>query len=404
MLIDGYAFRLQTSDVSEGRFPDGTTNIVRFFGTASPGDSNWRQLTNIVINEVLTHTDSPLEDAVELRNLTGQPVDVSGWWLSDDNGTLRKYQIPSPTIVPANGFTVIYETTFTNAELAAIPFALSSHGDEVVLSAAANNALTGFRTAVKFGAADNGISFGRHTTSDGRVEFVAQTGLTFGVDDPDNVEQFRAGRGLTNSSPRVGPVVISEVMYHPPDNGTNDNTRDEFIELHNISTVPVPLFDGTNGWHLRDAVDFDFALGTVLPPGGYLIVVSFDPVNNPSALAGFRARYNVANDTAITGPYTGKLGNDTDDIELRKPGTPDTNGVDYILVERVRYADVAPWPANADGIGLSLQRQSSTPRRPAPPTRPEIPMATGCRTVGKRSLASTRSIRWMPVSIPTAMA
>ena len=360
VLIDGYAFRLQTSDVSEGRFPDGTTNIVRFFGTASPGDSNWRQLTNIVINEVLTHTDSPLEDAVELRNLTGQPVDVSGWWLSDDNGTLRKYQIPSPTIVPANGFTVIYETTFTNAELAAIPFALSSHGDEVVLSAAANNALTGFRTAVKFGAADNGISFGRHTTSDGRVEFVAQTARTFGVDDPDNVEQFRAGRGLTNSSPRVGPVVISEVMYHPPNNGTNDNTRDEFIELHNISTVPVPLFDGTNGWHLRDAVDFDFALGTVLPPGGYLIVVSFDPVNNPSALAGFRSRYNVANDTAITGPYTGKLGNDTDDIELRKPGTPDTNGVDYILVERVRYADVAPWPANADGIGLSLQRQSST--------------------------------------------
>ena len=52
---------------------------------------------------------------------------------------LRKYQIPTPTIIPAHGFTVIYETAFTNDEQAVIPFAISSHGDEVVLSAFANN-------------------------------------------------------------------------------------------------------------------------------------------------------------------------------------------------------------------------------------------------------------------------
>jgi hypothetical protein len=53
---------------------------------------------------------------------------------------------------------------------------------------------------------------------------------TFGVDDPANVEEFRAGTGVTNVYPRIGPVVISEVMYHPPDLGTNDNVADEFIE------------------------------------------------------------------------------------------------------------------------------------------------------------------------------
>ncbi len=165
---------------------------------------------------------------------------------------------------------------------------------------------------------------------------------------------------MANVYPRVGPIVISEIMYHPPDVGTNDNTRDEFIELQNISTVPVPLFDGTNGWHLRDAVDFDFAPGTVIRPGEFLLVVGFDPVNNPTALAGFRSRYNVATGTAIVGPYSGKLGNDGDDIELRKPGVPDLSGVDYILVEQVRYFDAAPWPASADGIGLSLQRSTAT--------------------------------------------
>src|SRR5262249_32296440 len=147
--------------------------IVSFPGTDSPGASNYRRLTNIVINEVLTHSDLPLEDAIELLNLSAQSIDISGWWLSDDNGTLQKYQIPSPTVLPPHGFTVIYETHFTNRNEAAVPFALSSSGDETVLSAAANNTLTGYRASVKFGAALNGVSFGRYLNSVGEEQFVA---------------------------------------------------------------------------------------------------------------------------------------------------------------------------------------------------------------------------------------
>ncbi|MCI0748740.1 MAG: lamin tail domain-containing protein, partial [Verrucomicrobia subdivision 3 bacterium] len=310
-------------------------------------------------NEVLTHTDLPFEDAIELRNLTAQPIDVGGWWLSDDNGTLQKYQIPSPTLIPAYGFTVIYENQFTNQEIAAIPFALSSRGDEVVLTAATNNALTGYRTSVDFGAAENSVSFGRYITSDARDEFVGMSRRSFGVNDPGTVEEFRGGQGDTNPYPRVGPIVITEIMYHPPDDGTNDNVRDEFIELHNISSAAVPLYDAaypTNVWRLRDAVDFDFPPGAVIGPGDYLLVVSFDPVNNPSALADFRSRYNVSAGAAIVGPYSGKLANDSDEIELRKPDLPNLDDVPYVLVERVRYFDAAPWPPEADGTGFSLQR------------------------------------------------
>jgi hypothetical protein len=185
---------------------------------------------------------------------------------------------------------------------------------------------------------------------------VAMSARTFGADDPGSVVEFRAGTGKTNTYPRVGPVVITEVMYHPPDLGTNDNTRDEFIELRNITTAPVALFEGTNGWRLRDAVDFDFPSGTTIQPGDYLLVVGFDPTNNPAALAAFRSRYNVDPGTRIVGPWSGKLDNDNEDIELRRPGVPDTNGVPYILVERVRYRDTFPWPTEAGGTGFSLQR------------------------------------------------
>ena len=51
--------------VSQGRFPDGSANIVSFPTTVSPGESNYLPLTNAVANEILTHTDPPLEDAIE---------------------------------------------------------------------------------------------------------------------------------------------------------------------------------------------------------------------------------------------------------------------------------------------------------------------------------------------------
>jgi hypothetical protein len=50
--------------------PDGLSSVVSFVETPTPGDSNFLPLPNVVVNEVLTHTDPPLEDAIELRNVT----------------------------------------------------------------------------------------------------------------------------------------------------------------------------------------------------------------------------------------------------------------------------------------------------------------------------------------------
>ncbi|MCX7872578.1 MAG: lamin tail domain-containing protein, partial [Verrucomicrobiae bacterium] len=358
-LLDAIAFGAQTEGVSEGRFPDGNTNIVKFPLTESPGEPNYRMLTNVVVNEVLARALPPFEDAIELRNLTSQPLDISGWWLSDDFGTLEKYQFPTPTVIPANGYFVVYAAQFTNRLYAAIPFALNANGDEVVLSQTTNGVLTGYRTYAKFGTAAPNVSFGRYVTSDGKVEFTAMKSRTFGKDDPTSVEEFRQGMGAPNSEPLVGPVVISEIMYHPPDSGTNDNVAHEYIELRNITSAPVPLYDQeypTNTWRIRDAVKFDFPQGVVLQPYEEILVVSFDPVNNPTLLREFRQVYNIDPSTRIFGPYDGKLSNKDADIELNKPFTPTTNNVPYIRVEHVHYYDSSPWSAEADGTGFSLNR------------------------------------------------
>ncbi|HON07174.1 MAG TPA: lamin tail domain-containing protein, partial [Verrucomicrobiota bacterium] len=358
-VIDAITFGPQDDGVSEGRFPDGSTNIFKFPLTVSDGKPNYLMLTNVVVNEILTRTAPPYEDAIEFYNLTDQPLDISGWWLSDDFGTLEKYQFPMPTIIPPNGYFVVYAVQFTNREYAAIPFGLNANGDEVVLSEFRDGQLTGYRTYAKYGTAAPNVSFGRYVTSDGRIEYVAMSKRTFGMDDAASVEEFRTGTGAPNASPLVGPVVISEIMYHPPDLGTNDNVVYEYIELRNITSVPVMLYDPdypANTWRIRDAVKYDFPTGITLEPYEEILLVSFDPSINPTLLKEFKQTYKIESGVRIFGPYTGKLSNKDADIELERPFTPTTNTVPYIRVEHIHYYDSAPWPAAADGTGYSLNR------------------------------------------------
>ncbi len=373
-LIDSVTFGAQAEGVSQGRLPDGSANILSFPGHATPGDANFLTLSDVVINEVLAHSTLPLEDAIELHNTGAGAIDISGWYLSDSQNNPLKFAIPANTILPAGGFAVFYENQFNQLNPDK-PFSLSSaNGDDVFLSQVNGpGQLTGYRATTRFGASAQGVSVGRHYSSVG-VDFTALSQRTFGEDSSTTVEGFRTGTGLPNSAPLVGPVVISEIMYHPPDvilaGVTNDNDLDEFIELRNLSAEPVALFDAshpTNVWRLRDAVDFEFPASTTLPGDGRLVIVSFDPLTNAAALAAFRLKHSLDGSAVILGPWRGRLANNSENVELFRPdapvapGLPDAGFVPYLLVDRVRYSDTLPWPSLADGNtngnGLSLHRR-----------------------------------------------
>ncbi len=365
--IDTVVYGLQRTGESEGRLPDGADQVVSFPTTPTPEASNYLPLTNVVINEVLTHTDPPLEDAIELYNPSGASVGIGGWYLSNSEWDLKKYRIPNGTTIAGRGYRVFYENQFNSTN--AVPFTLNSaHGDAVLLSAAdgAGN-LTGYRAQVSFGAARNGVSFGRFATSIG-TDWVAMLSRTFGVDNPASLAQFRTGTGLTNSSPRIGPVVINEIMYHPvTQSGTNltENPDEEYLELRNITSGPVPLYDPaavTNRWKLGGGIEYVFPGGVTLPAGGCVVVVGFDPVANPAALASFRAKYGMSMSVPVYGPFQGRLDNGGERIDLNQPDSPqaaphpDAGFVPYVLVDGVTYGSTLPWPAGADGTGMSLQR------------------------------------------------
>lgn len=363
-LVDSVTFGPQSTGVSQGRLPDGTGPLTFFPSSTSPGAANYLALTNVVISEVLARARLPLEDAIELQNVGAGTVDISGWWLSDSPREPRKFVIPAGSVLEPGQFVVFYQNQFDASPGASNSFALNgTRGDEVVLSQAdgAGN-WTGYRAQVEFGPALPGITFGRVPVSGGH-DFAELLQPTLGVDAPATVEEFRQGRGASNAPPRAGSIVISEVMYHPPDLGAQDNRRDEFIELFNRTGAPVTLFDPafpTNTWRLRGAVDFEFPAGVTLPPQGTAVIVGFDPETDNAARAGFESVYGPVSN--LFGPFRGKLDNGEDDVRLAYPGAPeDVDGPDlgfvpFIIGDRVHYFTTPPWPIEPDGGGLSLTR------------------------------------------------
>ena len=361
--VDTISFGPQSLGVSQGRLPDGAAAIVNFPTTPTPGKSNFLPLSNVVVNELLAHTDPPLEDAVEFYNPGTTNVNIGGWYLSDSQNNLLKYRVPTNTVIPAGGYVVFYEYQF-NPDVTSLSFSFSSaKGDNVYLSQSfAPGTVTGYRAYAEFGASENGVSFGRFLTSVG-ADFTAMSARTFGQDNPVTTNQFRLGTGLTNTYPKVGPVVINEIMYHP----VSTNEVYEFIELRNITAVTVPLFDTNNPantWRVRKGVDFNFLTGTSIPAGGYLVLVSFDPVADPASLALFRSAYGT--NMTLAGPYLGKLDNTGEALELQRPDAPQTvpgpdfGLVPYLAVDRVVYGDTAPWPASPDGFGDALKKTTSS--------------------------------------------
>jgi hypothetical protein len=378
---DGEKLRLVNSDGNnitsveydnEPPWPRGADGVgyslVNMNAAGNPDDpANWRASANVigspgaddpapsygvgvVVNEVLTHTDPPLEDAIELHNPTAGAIDISGWYLSDQyqstdptRARLKKYRIPAGTILPPGGYKVFYENEFNgNNSSALIKFAFSSNGEEAYLSSAdAGGNLTGCIVGLEFGASDNGVALGRHPTSAGG-DFTFLSQHTFGVTNPTTLAEFRQGTGAINAAPRVGPVVISEIMYNPAAGGT------EFLELQNITGTNVDL----SGWTLKGAA-FTFPINTIIAPSNFVVLLG--TTNLGTEL--FRFSNSVpASVPILAQSFT--LQNDGEALELLKPNDPSTNPP--IRVDRVRYNDKSPWPTEADGEGASLERHPSS--------------------------------------------
>ena len=319
-----------------GSYREGTPVAAPNFANAS-----------VIISEVLAHTDEPQVDYIELHNPGASAIDIGGWYLSDSGTNLQKYQIPASTIIAAGGYLVFDESDFNPAPLNPGPndFALSSEGDQVWLTSTIGGETT-FVDVVEFGATFNGESVGPVPTDGGRLSPLV-------VPTPAAV----------NSAARLGPLLITEVHYHPTDptgaelgvDSTVTASDFEFVEVHNPGSTAVSLQD----WQLRGDVDYDFENISVAA-GATIVVTRFNPdtADNSNRVLLFRNRHGITSGVQLVGGYDGTLSNSFARVELQQPDSPapeTPTEIPHVTSDEVLYDDLAPW-ANADGNGQSLQR------------------------------------------------
>lgn len=292
------------------------------------------------INEVLSHTDTPGGDAIELFNNSADEVDISGWYLTDNKNDLSDaYQIPNETVIEPNGYLVLYETPDqTDSEYTfGDDFQLSAHGEQIFLFGADRGIRNGYAHGFSFGEVENNITFGRYVNASGQIQFVAQKEKTLGAE---------------NAGPYVSDIVISEIMYH----ADGDIAPCNFVEITNTNPNELILFDydhPKNRWKIN-GIDFTFPDTVTIKNNERIVLIE----QGQLSVAEFRSYYELPNDIRIF-TYDGTLKANRETLEVLKPEDPideDDDVPPYMVMDRAGYDEDNPGLEAADGSGVSLER------------------------------------------------
>ena len=111
-------YGLLKADQAYSKMPDGSfsTDLA-----PTPGQPNTQEsaalildqiaaqnTTGAILSEVCASSEIYEYDWVELKNVTGQKIDLSGFGLSDNGASPRKWQFPQGTILPAGGWLCVW--------------------------------------------------------------------------------------------------------------------------------------------------------------------------------------------------------------------------------------------------------------------------------------------------------
>jgi hypothetical protein len=150
----------------------------------------------------------------------------------------------------------------------------------------------------------------------------------------------------------TSPLRVTEIMYHPSDASTDDETGYtdsdfEFIEILNTSDETV----GLAGVEFTQGIYFDFtdSAVTTLGAGEYVILVS--------NLDAFKARYTNWASINIAGEYQGKFYITTGSLDNSGETITLTDGLNNTILD-FEYDD--SWYEVTDGEGYSLTLIDST--------------------------------------------
>lgn len=194
----------------------------------------------LYINEFMASNGSTITDGygaysdyIELFNATSEPMDVSGMHLSDELADTMKYELPEGTVIPANGYLLIFCTGMPSPEGSGelhAPFKLSSYKEAVVLSNKNGVVIDQY----EYSAQEVDIAMAR--MPDGTGDFVPS-------EPSPGFENTENGQNLALSAYGVKPenLYISEAMGANYSYLKFNGEYTDWLELHNKGSEPLSL-------------------------------------------------------------------------------------------------------------------------------------------------------------------
>lgn len=230
-----------------------------------PEETDWevrmagrRSLVVLRINEICSAPDSRTADWIELFNPTDQPLDVTGFYLSDSAGDPMKGQLPALT-VPAQGYLAVPLGAAADPETGVTAFSLSSKGETICLY----DGRLGLIDTVEVPAMQEGLVYARG--ADGTFGYC-------GVPTPGAANTGGIYAEPVRAMASDSPIHINEVLFRNKYSAIDSfGDHSDWVELVNRSKAKVSLA----GYYLSDSQNDPrkWALpDTELAPGEYLLV------------------------------------------------------------------------------------------------------------------------------------
>lgn len=307
-LRDPYEDIDDASNWSQSRDPGGTPGRAN-----SPGPQR-----GVVFNEGLVHSET--DRWVELYNRSGDVIDLSGLYLSDDPTRLSKSQLPPGTVIGGGDWLRLDESSL-GLDFSIVP-AVRDRVWVALYDSATSRVLDAF-TFRPWSTGPESLGFSEARVPDGGDSVFPSADPTPGAENRVTVNE---------------DIVVNEIHYHP----IFDDPEREFIELTNKGDVAENL----GGWQFDSGVNFVFPADTMLLPGNFLVVC-----RRPSLISEI---YGLS-EVDVLGP-------NQDDEALDAFGTLRNRGERVRLrdergnvVDDLRYHDGGNWSRWADGGGSSLE-------------------------------------------------
>ncbi len=142
-VVDSTSFGAQTLNRSLARIPNGTGPFVQgppTFGTYNGNGFPPLAAGEVAINEFMADNDSipdpagETDDWLELYNNTNREITLAGLYLSDTFANPTTWQFPPGTVIPADGYVIVWADEDVGQEGLHASFKLSAGGEAILLS------------------------------------------------------------------------------------------------------------------------------------------------------------------------------------------------------------------------------------------------------------------------------